>query len=81
MSYAVIGIIAMGLLLGSFIYAILNPAFHTLLSTAGTLTTSTEAHQGQGIVLKAWNYWPVWFLGLLLMYGYIRAVRESGRVR
>lgn len=78
MSWALIAM-AITLFMGALLWGILNPQVYTLTGYASSMSSSTQADTGAHRVLLVWKYWPLWFGGALLLYGYRRAVNESKR--
>lgn len=72
-------VMGMALFLGSLIFAMLDPEVTRLLDMAGQLTDSQDATTGIDRIQQFWDLWPVWFLGAVLMYGYVQSVRKSRR--
>lgn len=66
------------------VFAVGVVVFHTLDPVAQELFSQTEAHadseasqKGLASLQTIWEYWPVWFLGILFVFGYVEAVRKS----
>lgn len=64
---------------GALLWGLLNPHALDILDYADSFSTSAEATTGVDRVRTIWEYWPLWFGGAVLLYGYQRSVNESQR--
>ena len=65
--------------IGVVIFQALDPVVDTLIEQMEADANSDSAHYGIATVQTGWDYWPVWFLGILYVYGYVEAIRHSQR--
>lgn len=65
------------LFIGALLWGLLNPVTMDMLGYADSFSSSQEATTGIDRVRMIWKYWPLWFGGAILLYGYQRAVNES----
>lgn len=67
------------LFLGTLFWGMLNPHFQTINDVSNqTMGADSEAAQTGWVRISfLWDYWPVWFAGAMMFYGYRRAVNES----
>lgn len=78
MSYALI-LMGIVLFVSVLLWGILGPHVHDMLNYATSMSSSAKVDTGVERVRLAWDYWPLWGGGALLLYGYQRAVNESRR--
>lgn len=62
---------------GVIVLRVLDPYVGMMLDTAAQFSQREAGSKGVGIVRTAWNYWPIWFPGMLLIFGYVEAHRRS----
>jgi hypothetical protein len=67
------------LFVGALLWGLLNAPMHNVLDKSTDLSDSSDAETGADRVQQIWTYWPLWFGGGVLVWGYFRAVAESRR--
>lgn len=67
------------LFVGTLLWGLLNPHALDVLGYADEFSTGSHASTGVKRVRLIWKYWPLWFAGGVLLYGYQRTVNESKR--
>lgn len=62
---------------GVIVLRVFDPYVTFMLDTAAGMSDREAGSDGIAIVRLAWNYWPIWFTGMLLIFGYVEAHRRS----
>lgn len=65
---------------GVLVFLALEPAVDMMAEYAGDYTESGgQGEKGLATLQTIWDYWPLWFLGALVAYGFVESVRNSQR--
>ena len=64
--------------IGVILFQVLDPIFVGLLELLDPWLEGNEnAQKGVSSVETAWNLWPLWFLGLIAVFGIVESIRKS----
>lgn len=65
---------------GVLVFLALDPVVDLLAEYVGDYTKAGgHGEKGLATVTTVWDYWPVWFLGALMAFGFVESVRNSQR--
>lgn len=69
-------LMAIVFVVGTILFVVLDPVVDWMLTFA--TGWHPEADTGLQTTRTFWDYWPLWFGGMLVVFGFAEAIRRSG---